>query len=116
MTELDLAKEWIRFAKSDLMTARHMFDNVNPREIEISCYHAQQCAEKSLKAYLVSKNVDPPRTHDLIELNNLCMINDSRFSDMKQCCAFLNPYGVHVRYPNELLVDDFITKNAIENA
>ena len=116
MTELDLAKEQIRFAKSDLTTAKHMFDNVNPREIEISCYHAQQCAEKSLKAYLISKNVDPPRTHDLVELSNLCIIHDSGFSTMQQYCAFLNPYGVHVRYPNELLVDDFITKVAIENA
>jgi hypothetical protein len=30
--------------------------------------------------------------------------------------VFLNPYGVHVRYPNELAVDDAITKQAIENA
>jgi len=92
MTELDLAKEWIRFAKSDLTTAKHMFDKVNPREIEISCYHAQQCAEKSLKAYLISKKMDPPRTHDLVELNNLCTIHNSGFSAMQQCCVVLNPY------------------------
>jgi len=32
---------------------------------------------------------------------------------MRQYCVFLNPYGVHVRYPNELAVDDDITKLAI---
>ena len=52
MTALDLAKEWLRYAKSDLNTAIHMFYEVNPKENEISCYHSQQCAEKSLKAYL----------------------------------------------------------------
>jgi HEPN domain-containing protein len=116
MTVHDLAKDWIRFAKSDLTTAKQMFYNVTPREIEISCYHTQQCAEKSLKAYLISKNIDPPRTHDLVELNNLCAIHDSGFSTIQSYCIALNPYGVHVRYPNELAVDDSITKNAIENA
>jgi len=34
MTAFDLAKEWLRYAKSDFNTAKHMFDDVNPREIE----------------------------------------------------------------------------------
>ena len=50
MTALDLAKDWLSYAKSDFNTASHMFFNVNPKETEISCYHSQQCAEKSLKA------------------------------------------------------------------
>jgi HEPN domain-containing protein len=71
---------------------------------------------KSLKAYIIAKEIEPPRTHDLVELNNLCTVHESGFSNMRQYCAFLNPYGVHVRYPNELAVDDTITKCAIENA
>jgi HEPN domain-containing protein len=59
MTTLDLAKEWLRYAKSDLNTAKHMFKDVYPKETEISCYHTQQCAEKSLKAYLIAKETDP---------------------------------------------------------
>jgi HEPN domain-containing protein len=55
MTARDLAKEWLRYAKSDLNTAVHMFNDVNPKEIEIACYRDQQCAEKSLKAYLILK-------------------------------------------------------------
>ena len=116
MTALDLAKEWLRFAQSDLKTATHMFENVYPKETEIACYHSQQCAEKSLKAYLISKDITPPYTHDLLELNHLCTFHKPEFSTMQQCCVSLNPYGVHVRYPNELLVDDVITKHAIENA
>jgi len=116
MTALDIAKDWLRYAKSDLNTANHMFNDVNPKEAEISCYHTQQCAEKSLKAYLIATNIEPPRTHDLLELNNLCSAQEPEFSTMQQYCIFLNPYGVHVRYPNELTVDDAITKLAIEKA
>ena len=115
MTALDLAKEWLRYARSDLNTANHMFTNVHPKETEISCYHAHQCAEKSLKAFLIIKNIEPPRTHDLVELNRLCIVQESSFSTMQQCCVFLNPYGVHARYPNELGIDDTITKLAIDN-
>ena len=116
MTALDLAKDWLRYARSDLTTSKQMFENVYPKEVEISCFHAQQCAEKSLKACLVSKLIDPPRTHDLVELNKICKIHDSNFSTIQQYCIFLNPYGVQVRYPNELAVDDSIVKKAIENA
>jgi HEPN domain-containing protein len=116
MTMLDLAREWLRYAQSDLNTARHMFNDVNPKEIEISCYHTHQCAEKSLKACLMVKGITPPYIHDLVELNNLCTVNESSFSTIQQYCASLNPYGVHVRYPNELAVDDSITKLSIDYA
>ena len=116
MTMLDLAKEWFRYAKSDLHTAVHMFYDVDPQETEVSCYHSHQCAEKSLKAYLFAKGTAPPHTHDLVELNHLCTAQKTDFSTMRQCCVSLNPYGVLVRYPNELAVDDTVTKHAIENA
>ena len=116
MTALDLAKEWLRYAKSDLNTAVNMFYNVEPKEIEISCYHTHQCAEKSLKAYLIANNTDPLRIHDLVELNRLCTALDSGFLAVRQYCVSLNPYGVHVRYPNELAIDDTITEHAIEYA
>jgi len=116
MTTLDLAREWLLYAKSDLNTAKHMFNDVNPKESEISCYHTQQCAEKSLKAYLIVKGIDPPHIHDLVELNKLCTVHETSFLTVQQYCIFLNPYGVHVRYPNELDVDDNITKLSIDYA
>jgi HEPN domain-containing protein len=35
-----------------------------------ACHHAQQCAEKALKALLVENGERPPRTHDIIQLLN----------------------------------------------
>jgi len=46
MSIIDLAKEWLKYSKSDLVTVMHMFDNVHPKETETSCYHSQQAAEK----------------------------------------------------------------------
>jgi HEPN domain-containing protein len=116
MTALDLAKEWLRYAKSDLNTAKHMFRDVNPKETEISCYHTHQCAEKSLKAFLIARGVDYPYIHDLVEINKLCIDQEANFSSIQPFCASLNPYGVQVRYPNELAVDDSITGQAINYA
>jgi HEPN domain-containing protein len=116
MTTFDLAKEWLRYAKSDLNTAQHMFNDVHPKETEISCYHTHQCAEKSLKAYLIAKETDPPFTHDLVELLRFCTAHEMSFSTIQPYCVSLNPYGVQVRYPNELAVDDSITGQAINYA
>jgi len=49
MKAIDLAIEWLKYSKSDLITAIHMYENVNPKETEITCYHSQQSAEKALK-------------------------------------------------------------------
>jgi HEPN domain-containing protein len=38
----------------------------------IIAFHAQQCAEKYLKAYLVSQKVDFPYTHSIATLLKLC--------------------------------------------
>jgi len=113
MNAVDLAKEWLRYANSDLTTARHMLEGVYPKETEIVCYHCQQCAEKALKSHCILKGVEPPKTHDLIALCRLCMTAEDSFSSMLDNCSRLNPYGVAVRYPNELAVDETIAKNAL---
>lgn len=35
------------------------------------CFHAQQCAEKYIKAVLVFRGIDFPKTHDLEKLSAL---------------------------------------------
>jgi len=90
MTTLDLAKEWLRYAKSDFNTARHMFEDVYPKETEISCYHTHQCAEKSLKAYLIAKEPNPPHIHDLVELVGLCIAHEASFSTIQPCLSAID--------------------------
>jgi HEPN domain-containing protein len=116
MVKKELILDWVRHAKSDLITARHMFEYIYPKEIEISAWHSQQCAEKALKAFLVAHNIEPPRTHDLDELVKLCQNIDGSFSEMLYDCQKINPYGSVVRYPNELDVDETIVKMVIGRA
>ena len=93
-----------------------MFIDLNPKQSEVACYLSQQCAEKALKGYLLYKNSTPPRTHNLVELCQLCMSYDNTFSEILDECSDLTPYGVAVRYPNELAVDDEIAQSALNKA
>ena len=111
-----LLKEWIRFSTNDLITARHLFYDFHPKQTEISCFLSQQCAEKALKAYIVFREEEPEKTHNLVLLCQKCMSFDCSFSEISDNCAELLPFAVAVRYPNELSPDDYIAKQAIDNA
>jgi len=72
MSELDIAYEWLRYANNDLVVAKHCFEALYPKQKEIASYHCQQCAEKALKAFLIYKDIEPPKTHDLKFPDELC--------------------------------------------
>lgn len=63
------ALRWLKLAKSDLALARVVLanDDLPPYH---ACYHAQQAAEKALKAGLTLMDIDPPRTHSLDSLRD----------------------------------------------
>lgn len=52
------AREWTRSADEDLRLARHGLSLKSACPYRLIAYHAQQCAEKYLKAFLVSEGVD----------------------------------------------------------
>jgi HEPN domain-containing protein len=85
-----------------------------PRQIDISCYLCQQCAETAIKGFLVYKEFDPPKIHDLNVLCKYCIKYDITFETILSCCADLTDYGVITRYPNELETDEASAKAAIE--
>jgi HEPN domain-containing protein len=116
MIDIILVKQWFEFAKRDLLAARHLFEDFYPKLIEITCFHSQQSAEKALKGYLIYKEFDPPKIHDLAELCRLCMRFDETFKDIFPFCSDITPYGVASRYPNEIDIDDALTKTAITRA
>lgn len=57
---------WIQKAENDLKTGRDELQTEKPATDTVAC-HAQQCAEKYLKAFLVFHGVAFGRTHDLAE-------------------------------------------------
>jgi HEPN domain-containing protein len=57
-------RDWVVKAEEDFILARVSARKKPPLAYGI-CFHAQQCAEKYLKAILVAKQQTFPKTHDL---------------------------------------------------
>jgi HEPN domain-containing protein len=53
-----IAREWIIKAENDLKTASHTLKIGKGCPTDTVCFHAQQCVEKYLKAFLVCKGID----------------------------------------------------------
>ena len=58
----DSAEEWLNRAQSDLALATSRANGVY---LEDLCFHAQQAAEKAIKAVFISRNLKFPYIHDL---------------------------------------------------
>jgi HEPN domain-containing protein len=116
MVDNKIIQEWLDYAASDLFAARHMFENVHPKQTEISVFHCQQCAEKALKAYLVAHDVDPPKIHNLLILCKMCREFDSEFQSLDFISRDLNRYAVASRYPKQTVSDEAEVRIAIDKA
>jgi HEPN domain-containing protein len=91
-------REWIEKAEGDLKVARREGQTVDP-VYDAVCFHAQQCAEKYLKALLEEHNVVFPRIHDLIALLNLSGGLIPELDPLKPRLAHLSVFGIASRYP-----------------
>lgn len=97
---LNRAQAWLRKAQSDLRAIEILIkDSDFPPDIV--CYHAQQTAEKALKALLTAYGVPFPKTHDLILLNRL-LPSAIDVGLAPQALAELSYFAVESRYPGEL--------------
>ncbi len=70
------------------------------------CFHAQQAAEKALKAFLVFHDCAPPRTHDLVAVLTECARIDTTLGMLEADCQRLTYYAVGTRYPDDLYEPD----------
>ena len=116
MNKTDLINEWLEFAKTDLRAARHMFDNMHPKPVEIICYHCQQTVEKAMKGYLISHDIEPPYVHDLDKLRLMCMDYDISFEALEETCRELTGYITAGRYPSHMEIDEADAKFALNEA
>jgi HEPN domain-containing protein len=98
--------EWIAKAEGDFATAQREFRVRRAPNYDAVCFHAQQCAEKYLKAYLIAQKNDPPRIHNLIELLKLCVKLDGTFELTRPAMESLNAFAVVVRYPRAFATKD----------
>ena len=73
-------ERWLIKARHDLQIAKLALD-IQPELTYTICFHAQQCVEKCLKAYIVSHDKHISKTHDLTYLLSVCNKIEADFSD-----------------------------------
>ena len=66
---------------------------------EMTAYHAQQAAEKALKAFLTASSIPFRHTHDLVELQAQCEAAEPEFGQFLVAAQTLTPYATQFRYP-----------------
>jgi len=100
MTDVKELKSWITSAEEDFSAARALSRLRKPLPSG-TCFHAQQSAEKYLKALLIFKDEDFPKTHDLPSLNTMCNKAGIITGLDLQHLVDLTEYAVRRRYPGD---------------
>jgi len=93
--------EWIEKAEGDFaMVLRESRARKNP-SFDGICFHAQQCAEKYLKARLCEAGIEFAKVHDLVALLNHATAVEPGWERFREDLAYLSDFAVAYRYPGE---------------
>jgi HEPN domain-containing protein len=102
---VEAALTWLRYADEDLALAEQA---LVPR---LACSLAQQAAEKALKAALVVRATDFPRTHDLVRLRRLLPASSPAAGEAPDL-GTLSQLATEARYPGDW--DEPVAEEAAE--
>jgi len=92
---------WLARARADLAGGRVDL-SVEPPLTGDAVFHAQQAAEKAVKAYLTWHSQVFRKTHNLTELGEHCARLDPSLEPLLRRAASLTEYAWRFRYPGEL--------------
>jgi HEPN domain-containing protein len=96
----ELVRQWLWKADQDISASRELLAGTHPLLYPV-CFHAQQAAEKYIKALLTWGQVEFPKTHII---RNLLGLLGPMFPDIVMYLRdadMLTPFGVDVRYPGD---------------
>jgi HEPN domain-containing protein len=96
----EVARSWLRRARTDLVAAEHALADRDALDPWVASFHAQQAAEKYLKAALVIEQIRFSRTHELERLRSLLPAG-WELPD-QETLAGLSRFAVAGRYPESL--------------
>ena len=86
----------------DLLSAKRLAGGSEPY-LDTAIYHCQQCAEKSVKGWLVYHDSTFEKTHDLRLLVTLASEIEPKFTEWFEIAELISPYATAYRYPGEIL-------------
>jgi HEPN domain-containing protein len=98
MVDAEIIREWLAKADEDFEFARVNFKEGKPFFAQI-CFHFQQAAEKYLKSYIIARELEFLKIHDLPLLLKICLSKDASFQQLREDCEFLTTFYVDTRYP-----------------
>jgi HEPN domain-containing protein len=98
---LEDARAWLGKAQLDLRAAAHELAAPDVGLLGDVMFHAQQAAEKAMKAFLAWHDVPFRRTHNLEELGRQCAALDATLARLADQAAPLTEYAWRFRYPGE---------------
>jgi HEPN domain-containing protein len=94
-----LVGDWIRKADLDFDTVVRLI--AEERFRDIVAFHAQQAAEKYLKALLTRRQVEFPKTHVIRALLALIRPVEPALAQSLDGASWLSPFGAEIRYPGD---------------
>lgn len=94
-----LVAEWVAKAEGNYVTARRERFARRTPNFDAACFHAHQMAENYLTAFLQEHQIQPLRTHGLVELLSLCQPIDPTLALIEPNYKSLSGYAVGIRYP-----------------
>jgi len=92
-------RAWLQKANLDLRAAEHEMPEAGL--VADVVFHAQQAAEKSLKAFLAWQDVPFRKTHNIEELGRTCLSLDATLRSVVDRAVPLTEYAWKFRYPGE---------------
>ena len=98
--------EWVAKAEGDFLTAGRELRARKSPNYDAVCFHAQQCAEKYLKAVLQENDKRIPKIHFLLELLAMILKLDGSYEFLKADLEVLEDYSVRFRYPGDTAEKD----------
>jgi len=96
-----LTLEWVEKAEGDFTTATRELRARKAPNFDAACFHAQQMAEKYLKAVLQEHANPIPKTHSLVDLMALCMKIDPSYQMVQSDLNIMEGFAVQFRYPGQ---------------
>ena len=98
MGNIEEANKWVGLAERDIVIANHLNETLTPKPVEIVCFHAQQAAEKILKAILAFHDARIRKTHDIMEIIDLCREHTDDIIFDERIANLLSEFAVAPRY------------------
>ncbi len=94
-----ITREWVQKAEADLATAQRELRARKQPNYDAACFHAQQCAEKYVKACLQARGVRFGKTHDVAALLQQLEDTIPQLALLRPQATLLTDYAVRFRYP-----------------